>query len=102
MLVNLVVCAASTVLTAVIATNAVPSVLHLLTADPLAQEFLRNAALAFVAGFALALALCGLLITWLESDLVREWAGKEIDGGAEENAPAGPGKNPGITGSHAG
>ncbi len=76
LIVNLVICAVATVITSLIAANLVPSLLEYLSPDALVREFLRNAALALVAGFSLALAMCGLLITYLESKRVREWVGK--------------------------
>ncbi len=103
MLVVLVVLAAATVFTAVVATNSLPSLLRMLSGDPLVQEFIRNAALALVAGFALSLALCGLLLTYLESDRVREWVGKETDDTATETGgyitSAGAGSGSGSGGS---
>ncbi|MCW5827719.1 MAG: hypothetical protein KIT79_00215 [Deltaproteobacteria bacterium] len=77
LLVNLVFFSAFTVLCALIASNTMPQLLSLLGDDPGWQEFVRNAALAMLAASAAVLGGVGLLLTWLESDRVREWVGKD-------------------------
>lgn len=77
LLVNLAVASVGTVLLALAASNALPSLVNALSSDELVREFVRNAALALVASFALMLGIFGLMLTYLDSDRVREWVGKD-------------------------